>query len=149
MWGTATFNKPFATPLLAQQQMAPITTSWMAIIGFVDDYIKVFLKNKRGLAGRFKILGQVGLGLIVGITMLWHPDFRGQQGLLNQANALRVNERLVSLGFMDGDEVVAVDGLPVPAEKMTTRPFSRWRMARRRMYGSAICFISMAEMRRV
>lgn len=45
-------------------------TIWMAAIGFLDDYIKVFKKDKKGLKGIFKILGQVGLGLIVGITML-------------------------------------------------------------------------------
>ncbi len=47
-----------------------LATTWMGIIGFADDYIKVFKKDKKGLKGRFKILGQVGLGLIVGVTML-------------------------------------------------------------------------------
>src|SRR5210317_94225 len=42
-----------------------VATTWMAIIGFADDYIKVFKKDKQGLKGRFKILGQVGLGVIV------------------------------------------------------------------------------------
>lgn len=51
-----------------------ITTVWMGIIGFLDDYIKVFRKNKDGLNGRFKIIGQVGLGLIVGLTMWLSPD---------------------------------------------------------------------------
>lgn len=51
-----------------------ISTVWMAVIGFVDDYIKVFLKNKEGLSGKFKILGQVGLGLIIGITMMTSDD---------------------------------------------------------------------------
>lgn len=51
-----------------------VATVWMAIIGFVDDYIKVFLKNKAGLSGKFKILGQVGLGLIIGITMMVSDD---------------------------------------------------------------------------
>jgi phospho-N-acetylmuramoyl-pentapeptide-transferase len=51
-----------------------VTTVWMGAIGFVDDYIKVFKKNKEGLAGRFKIIGQVGLGLIVGYTMFFHPS---------------------------------------------------------------------------
>ncbi len=49
-------------------------TVWMGIIGFADDYIKVFRKNKEGLKGRFKILGQVGLGLIVGATLYFHPE---------------------------------------------------------------------------
>jgi phospho-N-acetylmuramoyl-pentapeptide-transferase len=47
-----------------------VSTVWMFIIGFIDDYIKVFKKDKEGLKGSFKIMGQVGLGLIVGITML-------------------------------------------------------------------------------
>ncbi|HKZ38792.1 MAG TPA: phospho-N-acetylmuramoyl-pentapeptide-transferase [Chryseolinea sp.] len=50
------------------------TTCWLGLIGFVDDYIKVFRKNKEGLAGRFKIVGQVGLGLIVGFTLYFNTD---------------------------------------------------------------------------
>lgn len=50
-----------------------ITTVWMGVIGFIDDYIKVFKKDKQGLAGRFKIMGQVGLALIIGWTMHSHP----------------------------------------------------------------------------
>src|SRR5690606_7115112 len=56
-----------------------ITTVWMGAIGFLDDYIKVFRKNKEGLAGRFKIIGQVGLALIVGWTMYFHPDILVRQ----------------------------------------------------------------------
>ncbi len=51
-----------------------ITTVWMGAIGFVDDYIKIFKKDKEGLKGRFKILGQVGLGIIVGATFYFHPE---------------------------------------------------------------------------
>ena len=51
-----------------------ITTLWLGVIGFTDDYIKVFKKNKSGLAGKFKVLGQVGLGVIVGLVMVFHPD---------------------------------------------------------------------------
>lgn len=50
-----------------------VTTVWLGIIGFIDDYIKVFKKDKSGLAGRFKILGQVGLGLIIGLTLYFNP----------------------------------------------------------------------------
>lgn len=56
-----------------------VTTIWMGAIGFLDDYIKVFKKNKEGLAGRFKIIGQVGLSLIVGYTMFFHPDILVRQ----------------------------------------------------------------------
>ncbi len=48
-----------------------ISTVWLGVIGFMDDYIKVFKKNKEGLAGKFKIAGQVGLGLIVGLTLFF------------------------------------------------------------------------------
>ncbi|TAE38967.1 MAG: phospho-N-acetylmuramoyl-pentapeptide-transferase [Sphingobacteriales bacterium] len=51
-----------------------VTTLWMGAIGFLDDYIKIFKKNKEGLAGRFKIVGQVGLSLIVGYTMFFHSN---------------------------------------------------------------------------
>jgi phospho-N-acetylmuramoyl-pentapeptide-transferase len=51
-----------------------VTTLWMGTIGFIDDYIKKFKKDKEGLKGRFKVLGQVGLGIIVGATLYFHPD---------------------------------------------------------------------------
>ncbi|MTI32861.1 phospho-N-acetylmuramoyl-pentapeptide-transferase [Xanthovirga aplysinae] len=51
-----------------------VSTLWLGTIGFIDDYIKVFKKNKEGLAGRFKIVGQVGIGLIVGLTLYFNED---------------------------------------------------------------------------
>jgi phospho-N-acetylmuramoyl-pentapeptide-transferase len=51
-----------------------VTTIWMGIIGFIDDYIKKFKNDKDGLKGRFKVLGQVGLGIIVGATLFFHQD---------------------------------------------------------------------------
>ena len=51
-----------------------ITTLWLGLIGFLDDYIKVFKKNKKGLSGKFKIIGQVGLGIIVGIVFFFSDD---------------------------------------------------------------------------
>lgn len=50
------------------------TTLWLGFIGFVDDYIKVFKKNKEGLAGRFKIVGQVTIGLVVGLTLYFNDN---------------------------------------------------------------------------
>lgn len=50
-------------------QLMIIATVWLGAIGFIDDYIKVFKKNKKGLAGKFKVVGQIGVGLIVGIAM--------------------------------------------------------------------------------
>jgi phospho-N-acetylmuramoyl-pentapeptide-transferase len=51
-----------------------ITTVWLGLIGFLDDYIKVFKKDKKGLAGKFKIMGQVGVGLIVGLSLYFSGD---------------------------------------------------------------------------
>lgn len=51
-----------------------VTTLWMGAIGFLDDYIKTFRKDKEGLKGIFKVVGQVGLGVIVGATIYFHPD---------------------------------------------------------------------------
>ncbi len=51
-----------------------VATVWMGLIGFLDDYIKVFKKNKQGLRGKFKVIGQVGLGLIVGLTLYFSDD---------------------------------------------------------------------------
>ena len=51
-----------------------VTTLWMGTIGFIDDYIKKFKNDKDGLKGKFKVLGQVGLGVIVGATLFFHQD---------------------------------------------------------------------------
>lgn len=51
-----------------------VTTVWMGLIGFLDDYLKIKKKNKEGLSGKFKIIGQVVIGLIVGVTMVVHQD---------------------------------------------------------------------------
>jgi phospho-N-acetylmuramoyl-pentapeptide-transferase len=53
-----------------------LTTVWLGLIGFLDDYIKIFRKNKEGLAGKFKIVGQIGIGLIVGLTLFFSEDVK-------------------------------------------------------------------------
>ncbi len=55
-------------------QLLIVSTCWLGLIGFIDDYIKVNRKNKEGLRGKFKVLGQVGLGLIVGFTLYFSED---------------------------------------------------------------------------
>ena len=55
-------------------QLMIVSTIWLGLIGFLDDYIKVFRKHKEGLKGRFKVIGQVGLGLIVGVTLYVSDD---------------------------------------------------------------------------
>ncbi|WP_350285135.1 phospho-N-acetylmuramoyl-pentapeptide-transferase [uncultured Croceitalea sp.] len=51
-----------------------VTMLWMGVIGFIDDYIKIFKKDKKGLKGRFKVMGQIVLGLIVGVVLYFHPE---------------------------------------------------------------------------
>lgn len=72
-----------------------VTTIWLGIIGFIDDYIKVFKKDKEGLAGRFKILGQVGLGLIIGITLYWNPNVVVKEKVVNQSIVIEHNNENV------------------------------------------------------
>jgi phospho-N-acetylmuramoyl-pentapeptide-transferase len=59
-----------------------LSTVWLGLIGFMDDYIKVFRKNKEGLSGRFKILGQVGLGITVGWVLFYSPEITIREYLL-------------------------------------------------------------------
>ncbi|WP_431133946.1 phospho-N-acetylmuramoyl-pentapeptide-transferase [Psychroserpens mesophilus] len=63
--------------------MLIVTALWMGLIGFIDDYIKVFKKDKEGLKGRFKVLGQVGLGIFVGAIMYFHPGVTIKQEKIN------------------------------------------------------------------
>lgn len=68
-----------------------ITTLWMGFIGFMDDHIKVFKKDKKGLAGKFKVLGQVSLGLLVGFILYFHPDVVMQK----QVSAIDSSDQVV------------------------------------------------------
>jgi phospho-N-acetylmuramoyl-pentapeptide-transferase len=69
-----------------------ITTIWLGLIGFLDDYIKVFKKDKKGLAGRFKIVGQVGLGLIVGLTLYFSEQVVVREVSPRQITTIQANE---------------------------------------------------------
>lgn len=78
-----------------------ITTLWMGAIGFLDDYIKVFRKNKDGLKGRFKVVGQVGLGLLVGCVLYFSP-----QVTIREASP----ERMTVVQAVGGAESVSGEG---------------------------------------
>lgn len=65
--------------------MLMVTTVWMGIIGFIDDYLKKFKNDKKGLPGKFKVIGQVGLGIFVGAVMYLHPDITVKREKLNPA----------------------------------------------------------------
>ena len=82
-----------------------VGTIWMGVIGFIDDYIKVFLKNKQGLKSKFKLVGQILLGLLVGLVMLFHPDFMGSRAHITQLNIISSSESLYDAGFRSGDEL--------------------------------------------
>lgn len=70
-----------------------ISTLWMGAIGFLDDYIKVFKKDKKGLAGKFKVLGQVGLGLIVGATLYFHPNVVVKENLPLEQRKIEITSK--------------------------------------------------------
>ncbi|SEN93751.1 Phospho-N-acetylmuramoyl-pentapeptide-transferase [Chitinophaga rupis] len=72
-----------------------LCTIWLGLIGFIDDYIKVFKKNKEGLAGKFKVLGQIGLGLIVGTTLYFNDNVVISREVQN-AKPIASYERVIS-----------------------------------------------------
>jgi len=93
-----------------------ISTVWLGFIGFIDDYIKVFKKDKEGLAGRFKIMGQIVIGLFVGVMMYWSPD-------------IVIREKTTDVSFIDqsvtfnnrttGDAMVLFNPEPIKSTKST------------------------------
>jgi len=78
-----------------------ITTLWMGAIGFLDDYIKTFKKNKEGLQGKFKVIGQVGLGIIVGATMYFHPGITIKEHVQADPQA---QEQLIEKDISESEE---------------------------------------------
>jgi len=78
-----------------------ISVVWMGAIGFIDDYLKKIKKNKDGLSGKFKVIGQVGLGLIVGITMYFHPDITVKR---KYSDAKELNRNNVEANFMQTEK---------------------------------------------
>ncbi len=89
-------------------QMLLVTTVWMAFIGFVDDYIKVFRKNKDGLSGKFKIIGQVMLGLFIGITMMMNEDIQVRVPIVDaQNNGYNiVEEAMIDVPTLAGKPII-------------------------------------------
>lgn len=85
-------------------QLMLITTVWLGIIGFTDDYIKTFKKNKQGLAGRFKIMGQVGLGLIVGLTLYMSDDVIIREKITEKKQVEAT--QIVENGDYSGEEIL-------------------------------------------
>jgi len=89
-----------------------ITTLWMGAIGFLDDYIKTFKKDKEGLKGKFKVIGQVGLGIIVGATMYFHPGITVKE--VSNVSAITNVQIIENREISSGEELKST---------MTTIPF--------------------------
>lgn len=124
-----------------------LSTVWLGLIGFLDDYIKVFKKNKEGLAGRYKIVGQVGIGLIVGATLYFSPAVVVKEIYKEGELPLILKERVDSIKtkigtadietqvrIQDGElgndiKVLNIDGKPAYAinqkSMKTTLPFTK------------------------
>ncbi|WP_452225129.1 phospho-N-acetylmuramoyl-pentapeptide-transferase [Lacinutrix chionoecetis] len=92
--------------------MLIVTTVWMGLVGFTDDYIKVFKKDKAGLSGKFKVLGQVGLGIFVGAIMYFHP---GVTIRTEKVNPVYENEKITQNS--------AIEFNPKEKSLKTTIPF--------------------------
>ena len=91
-------------------QILLFTTLWMGLIGFIDDYIKIFRKNKDGLKGKFKIIGQVILGLVVGFILFLHPDVTIKDQVIEQEkseiilNNLEYKSTLTTIPFVKDNQ---------------------------------------------
>ena len=89
-------------------QVLIISTIWMGTFGFIDDYIKIFKKNKKGLKGRFKVLGQFILGVFVGLVMYFHPDITIRKEKYDQnGSKILVSEKstLTTIPFFKNNEL--------------------------------------------
>ena len=97
------------------------TTIWMGTIGFIDDYIKVFKKDKRGLAAKFKVLGQIGLGLIVGVTLYFNKHVMIKKEVIKDGIYQTVTPRDGNpLAAFNKEVEMSMDSIHVP---VTTIPF--------------------------
>jgi phospho-N-acetylmuramoyl-pentapeptide-transferase len=96
-----------------------VTTIWLGFVGFADDYIKVFKKNKEGLSGRFKILGQISLGLFVGLAMYMSP------GIVIRERVVHHNPSIGTEVVINKDNSARKQVILGPREKTTktTIPF--------------------------
>jgi phospho-N-acetylmuramoyl-pentapeptide-transferase len=101
-----------------------VSTVWLGLVGFLDDYIKVFRKNKEGLAGRFKILGQVGLGIIVGLTMYYNRHVVISREVTNGGTGIHnATESLEPGRFVRKDEAGKMHAYVNVRTATTTLPF--------------------------
>jgi phospho-N-acetylmuramoyl-pentapeptide-transferase len=103
-----------------------VSTIWLGLVGFADDYIKVFRKNKEGLAGRFKIAGQIGLGIIVGSVMYWNDNVVTSREVTGgQPAVFNATERVVSQPRHRQDETGKMRTYVSVQSAVTTVPFTK------------------------
>lgn len=101
-----------------------LSTLWLGLVGFIDDYIKVFKKNKEGLSGRFKILGQIGLGIIVGLTLYFNQHVTVSREVVSGKPILHnITEKIVSKQFERKDEQGKIHTYVQVKSALTTIPF--------------------------
>lgn len=101
-----------------------LSTVWLGLVGFIDDYIKVFKKNKEGLSGRFKILGQIGLGIIVGLTLYYNQHVTISREVVEGKSTLyNSSEKIVSKPFDRKDENGKMHTYVHVKSAITTIPF--------------------------
>lgn len=87
-----------------------LSTVWLGIIGYIDDFIKVFRKNKEGLAGRFKVLGQIGLGVIVATTLYYNENVKTREFYKpNEVSESFIKENNLQLTHIDNQDLLARD----------------------------------------
>ena len=97
-----------------------LATVWLGLIGFLDDYIKVFKKDKRGLAGKFKIIGQVGLGLIIGSLLYFNNHVTIRREIVNSDQS--VQSQIASVTVTQRDSMIQQKYVDVRIP-ITTIPF--------------------------
>lgn len=97
-----------------------LTTFWLGLIGFIDDYIKIFKKHKEGLAGKFKIIGQVGLAIIVGLVLFFSKDVVIAEKVTNVN--LTTRQRTELIAHPDSSKVITGRTMETKSTK-TTIPF--------------------------
>lgn len=103
-----------------------LSTVWLGLVGFLDDYIKVFKKNKEGLAGRFKIIGQVVLGIIIGTTMYFNENVYITRETTNGKPAMyNSTDRVVKEGIVRIDDKGNTRTFAHVKSTVTTIPFAK------------------------
>jgi phospho-N-acetylmuramoyl-pentapeptide-transferase len=103
-----------------------VSTVWLGLIGFLDDYIKVFKKDKEGLKGTFKVIGQVGLGVIVGLTLYFHEqvvvrEFQGQidYNQVEQTPFNDIKSTITNVPFLKNNQFSYHDLIPFLPDEYT------------------------------